>query len=120
MLKNMNIGQRLGLGFGVLVALLVLVVVTAWSSLSAYSDLMEGEIRLAQHAERARANVNAMRRFEKDVYLNIDDRTKVAEYEVKWREQHDHLTARLSDLDRGCVPLEFRHLWRLGEPPLYL
>ena len=100
MLKNMNIGQRLGLGFGVVVALLLLVVVTAWSSLSAYNELMEGEIRLAQHAERARANVNAMRRFEKDVYLNVEDKTKVAEYEVKWREQHDHLTARLSDLDR--------------------
>jgi methyl-accepting chemotaxis protein len=102
-LKNMNIGLRLGLGFAVLVSLLLLVVATAWSSLSAYGELMEGEIRLAQHAERARANVNAMRRFEKDVYLNVDDKTKVAEYEVKWREQHDHLAARLSDMDRYAV-----------------
>src|SRR5260370_42651680 len=96
----MNIGQRLGLGFGVLVALLVLVVVTAWSSISAYSELMEGEVRLAQHAERARGNVNAMRGFEKDVYLNVGDRTKAAEYGVKWREPQEHAAARLSDLAR--------------------
>jgi methyl-accepting chemotaxis protein len=99
-LKTMNIGQRLGLGFGVIITLLLIVVATAWSSLSAYGELMEGEIRLAQSAERARANVNGMRRFEKDVYLNVTDKAKVAEYEVKWREQHDHLVARLSDVDR--------------------
>ena len=100
MLTRMNIGQRLGVGFGVLVLLLLVVVATAWSSLSAYGELMEGEIRLAQNAERARANVNGMRRFEKDIYLNVTDKAKEAEYEVKWREQHDHLVARLSDIDR--------------------
>ena len=100
MLTNMNIGQRLGLGFGVLVALLLVVVATAWTSLSAYGELVEGEVRLAQSAERARANVNALRRFEKDAYLNVADKVKEAEYEIKWKEQHDHLVARLSDLDR--------------------
>jgi methyl-accepting chemotaxis protein len=79
------------------------VVGTAWSSLSAYGELLEGEIRVAQNAERARANVNGMRRFEKDSYLNIADKGKEAEYEVKWREQHDHLVARLSDIDRYAV-----------------
>jgi methyl-accepting chemotaxis protein len=99
-LRGMNIGQRLGVGFGVLVVLLLVVVGTAWSSLSAYGELLEGEIRVAQNAERARANVNGMRRFEKDAFLNIEDKGKVTEYEVKWREQHDHLVARLSDIDR--------------------
>jgi methyl-accepting chemotaxis protein len=99
-LRGMNIGQRLGTGFGVLVILLLTVVATAWSSLSAYGDLLEGEIRVAQNAERARANVNGMRRFEKDSYLNVNDKAKEAEYELKWREQHDHLVARLSEIDR--------------------
>ncbi|MGH7437302.1 MAG: methyl-accepting chemotaxis protein, partial [Polyangiaceae bacterium] len=99
----MNIGQRLGAGFGILVLLLLAVVATAWSSLSAYSDLLEGEIRVAQNAERARANVNGMRRFEKDSYLNVADKVKEAEYEVKWREQHDHLVARLNDIERFAV-----------------
>ncbi len=103
MLRRMNIGQRLGVGFGVLVLLLLAVVATAWSSLSAYGELLEGEIRVAQHAERARANVNAMRRFEKDSYLNVAHRDAETDYEVKWREQHDALVARLSDIDRYSV-----------------
>jgi methyl-accepting chemotaxis protein len=99
----MNIGQRLGGGFAVLVSLLLAVVATAWSSLSAYSELLEGEIRVAQNAERARASVNAMRRFEKDAYLNVTDKAKEAEYEIKWHEQHDHLVAHLSDIERYAV-----------------
>jgi methyl-accepting chemotaxis protein len=99
----MNIGQRLGIGFGILVLLLLSVVATAWSSLTAYGELLEGEIRVAQNAERARANVNGMRRFEKDSYLNVNDKVKEAEYEVKWREQHEHLVARLAEIDRYAV-----------------
>jgi methyl-accepting chemotaxis protein len=102
-LRGLNIGQRLGAGFGILVVLLLVVVATAWSSLSAYGELLEGEIRVAQNAERARANVNAMRRFEKDSYLNVGDKVKEAEYEVKWREQHDHLVSRLAEIDRYAV-----------------
>src|SRR5258708_40015433 len=98
MLRNMSIGQRIGLGFALLVALLLVVVATSYSGLSAYGDLLEGDIRIAQHAERARANIVGMRRFEKDMYLNVTDKTKAAEYEAKWREQHEHLTARLIDL----------------------
>jgi methyl-accepting chemotaxis protein len=99
----MSIGQRIGLGFALLVLLIVAVVVTSYSGLTAYGDLLEGDIRIAQHAERARANVLGMRRFEKDMYLNITDKVKEAEYEVKWREQHEHLQGRLSDLRRAIT-----------------
>jgi methyl-accepting chemotaxis protein len=83
--------------------LLLAVVVTAWSSLSAYGDLLEGEIRVAQSAERARANVNALRRFEKDAFLSVRDKVKESEYEVKWREQHEHLIGRLADIERFAM-----------------
>jgi methyl-accepting chemotaxis protein len=99
-LRRLNIGQRLALGFGFLVVLLLVVVATAWSSLSAYGDLMEGEMRMAQYAERARGDVNTMRRFEKDMYLNVGDKAKEAAYEVKWREQHESLVHSLSELER--------------------
>ncbi len=49
------------------------------------------------------AEVNAMRRFEKDSYLNVTDKVKESEYEVKWREQHDKLVASLAELDRYAV-----------------
>jgi methyl-accepting chemotaxis protein len=100
MWKNLNIGQRLGLSYTLLVALLLIVVATAYSGLNAYGDLIDGDIKVAQHAERARANVLGMRRFEKDMYLNVGDKGKEAEYADKWKEQHTHLVARITDVER--------------------
>ena len=50
-------------------------------------------IQLGHSGRKARANVVGMRRFEKDMYLNVGDRAKMADYEAKWREQHEHLLA---------------------------
>lgn len=97
---NLSIGQRLGLGYGLLVLLLLVVVATSYVGFNAYSDLLEGDTPLAQHAERARSNLLGMRRFEKDMYLNVTDRTKELDYEAKWKEQRDEMAARLSDMQR--------------------
>jgi methyl-accepting chemotaxis protein len=40
-----------------------------------------------------------MRRFEKDVFLNIATPDKVADYLAKWKDQRDRLTAELASLD---------------------
>src|SRR5258705_2458115 len=40
-----------------------------------------------------------MRRFEKDVFLNIGTPEKVAEYVTKWKDQRDRLLERIAVLD---------------------
>jgi methyl-accepting chemotaxis protein len=104
MLKNMNIGMRLSLGFGIIVVLLVGIVITGYWGVNSMSDstvkMIQGDATISEHASRARANVNAMRRFEKDLFLNIGDKVKEDDYLKKWTEQHDHLTKRLDDLDK--------------------
>jgi methyl-accepting chemotaxis protein len=106
MIRKMNIGQRLGLGFGLLMTLLLAVIATSYSGLAAYGDLLEGDISISQHAERARANLIGMRRYEKDMYLNVTDRAKEDDYEAKWKEQREHLLGRLADLDRATAGVE--------------
>jgi methyl-accepting chemotaxis protein len=108
MWKNLNIGQRLGMSYTLLVALLLVVVATAYSGLNAYGDFIEGDIKIAQHAERARANVLGMRRFEKDMFLNVGDKHREVEYHDKWNEQHEHLVARLTDIDRYSSSSELK------------
>ncbi len=100
MLRNLGIGQRIGIGFGLLVVLLLSVVATSYAGLDAYGELLDGDVKVAQHSERARANVLGMRRFEKDMFLNITDHAKEAEYEAKWKEQREHLLARIGDVER--------------------
>jgi methyl-accepting chemotaxis protein len=108
MFRELGIGQRIGIGFGLIVALLLGVVLTSYMGFAAYGELLDGDVRIAQHSERARANVVGMRRFEKDMYLNIGDHAKVAEYQAKWREQHDHLVSRIGDVERSAVGAEDR------------
>ncbi len=103
MFRNFKIGQRIGIGFGALVALLLIVVATSYSGLAAYGDLIGGDVKIAQHSERARANILAMRRFEKDMFLNIGDHGKDVEYEGKWREQHELTMARIADIERFSI-----------------
>ena len=104
MLKNMRIGMRLGLGFGTIIVLLIGIVISGYWGVNSMSDttikMIKGDATISEHAARARANVNAMRRFEKDLFINIGDKVKEDEYLKKWQEQHEHLTKRLDDLDK--------------------
>ena len=103
MLKNVTIGKRLGLAFGAL-GLLLLCVAGAgfWGTRSA-GQLATGVIKvdspLVEHAQRARANTLGLRRFEKDVFLNIASPDKVVGYLDKWQDQLSRLEQRLKTLE---------------------
>jgi methyl-accepting chemotaxis protein len=103
MLKNMTIGKRLALGFGLLLALVALVAGSGYRSTRIASGLamqvLKVESPLVEHSQRARANTLGMRRFEKDVFLNIGTPEKVAEYITKWKDQRDRLLERIAVLD---------------------
>ncbi len=103
MLKNMTIGKRLALGFGLLLALVALVAGSGYRSTRLASGLamhvLKIESPLVEHSQRTRANTLGMRRFEKDVFLNIGTPEKVAEYVTKWKDQRDRLLERIAVLD---------------------
>src|SRR6266850_8538459 len=103
MLKNMTIGKRLALGFGLLLALVALVAGSGYRATRLASRLamqvLTVESPLVEHSQRAKGNTLGMRRFEKDVFLNIATPAKVAEYLTKWRDQHDRLMGELATLD---------------------
>jgi len=103
MLKNMTIGKRLALGFGLLLALVALVAGSGYRSTRLASSLamqvLTVESPLVEHSQRVRANTLGLRRFEKDVFLNVDNAEKVAEYVTKWKDQRDRLLERIAVLD---------------------
>ena len=104
MFKNMNIGMRLGLGFGVLLALLFVLSIIGYWGVHAVSSatvrMLEGDANIAEHAARARANVVGMRRYEKDIFINIGNADKVAGYLKEWNEEREAVVARLNDLEK--------------------
>lgn len=103
MLKNLTIGKRLGLGFGVIVALMLVVAVTGYWELTSTAnitkEILERESPLVENSQRVRALGLELRRYEKDTFLNMADPEKQSEYVAKWKTERNALMERLSQLE---------------------
>ncbi|MDD5434326.1 MAG: methyl-accepting chemotaxis protein [Nitrospira sp.] len=103
----MKIGNKLGVGFGLVLIMLVITGISGYWGIRHVSgltiDMLSHEAKIAEHSARARANVLGLRRYEKDYFLNITSNEKKEEYFNKWNEQREHLLARLSDLENAAV-----------------
>jgi methyl-accepting chemotaxis protein len=100
--KNLSTGKKL-LGSSLVGAALTLAVGGAgyWGvqTVSRGTEkMLQGEAKIAEHAARARANLLGLRRYEKDMFLNIRDAGKVDEYAQKFKEEQGHLQQRMDTL----------------------
>jgi len=106
-LANMRIGIRMVIGFSAVLLLSAIIGFSGIWSVKSISGTMEkvfkSDAKILEHAERARANVNALRRYEKDFFINMGDKTKEEGYMKDWRESHDSLMARLNDLEKYTI-----------------
>jgi methyl-accepting chemotaxis protein len=107
--QNLNIRKLLVLGFGSVLFLVIVVYILGYQGVQSVSELAVKEFKgmlqtdaaIAEHSARARANVLGLRRFEKDIFLNLEAKEKVEDYYKKWKEQEEHLSARLLDLEKA-------------------
>jgi len=106
MLQNMSIGKRLGLATGILLTLMILVAVAGYwgtgTTSRATRDITNVEAPELTAALEARAWSLMLRRFEKDVFLNIATADKVADYSTKWQNARQSLEQTLASLDRAA------------------
>jgi methyl-accepting chemotaxis protein len=98
----MAIGKRLALAFGALLLLLMVVASVGYWGLDVTARLahriLTVDAALVEHSQRARANTLGLRRFEKDIFLNVGNADKEADYLAKWNDQRDRLSERLEVL----------------------
>uniref|UniRef100_C6E1U6 Methyl-accepting chemotaxis sensory transducer n=1 Tax=Geobacter sp. (strain M21) TaxID=443144 RepID=C6E1U6_GEOSM len=110
MLSDLKIGTRLLLCFGLVLLLLIAVAGTGYwgiKQVEATTDTMlSTEGRIAEHSARARASILGMRRYEKDIFLNLGDANKVEEYLQKWNAEAAKTTERIADLEKYAVDKE--------------
>ncbi len=101
MLSNWKIGKRLTLAFTVALILVGIVAAAGFWGLSQMADTVDAilnrDAKLMQHASDLESKTLNLRRFEKDVFLNVADAEKVAEYSAKWKTAH---AAAIEDLDK--------------------
>ncbi|HEX9024330.1 MAG TPA: methyl-accepting chemotaxis protein [Geobacteraceae bacterium] len=102
--NELKIGARLGLSFGIVLLLLAAVAATGWWGVKTLTGttvtMLRGDAQIAKNAARARADVLELRRFEKDIFINIDNPEKVKEYYAKWNEAREKVAQRIADLEK--------------------
>jgi methyl-accepting chemotaxis protein len=116
MLKNLKIGTRLGIAMGLGVATTVLIAALGYSGIARVSNLttsmLSHEAKLASVSASARADVQAMRRFEKELAMHVGNADQEAEDLARWNDQRYRLTERLASLERDSEAVEDRELAR--------
>ena len=104
MLKDVKIGRRLGLAFGSVLLLTGAVCAASYWGLRTMDTMAREVLKVAYplvaHSQQARSTTLALRRFEKDGFLNIGNAEKEAEYLDKWTEQKQGLDESLAALDK--------------------
>ncbi len=101
MLQQITIGKRLFAGFGILLAFVIVVAGAGqWgltTSVDTATRVMNIDVEISAKANDAEIATLDMRRYEKDLFLNIGDATKEADYLGKWekarRATDDNLAA---------------------------
>ncbi|MBI4688651.1 MAG: MCP four helix bundle domain-containing protein [Nitrospirae bacterium] len=104
MLKNMKIGRRLGLGFGLILLLLISVGAAGYFGLQSVTNstlrMLQHDLMASDHAAMSQVGILSLRRFEKDIFLNIDSAEKRAGYLTKWKKDREEVQKHLSSLDK--------------------
>jgi methyl-accepting chemotaxis protein len=104
MLKNMSVGKRLAIGFGLIVVLLISMGLSGYWGLDAITGetlkVLNGDAKIVTLAARVKATTLELRRFEKDTELNMDDPQVRGDYASKWKEQRQKLRDVLGELNK--------------------
>jgi methyl-accepting chemotaxis protein len=114
MLNKFSIAKRLALGFGAVLALLLVVAASGyWGMRSVTQEtvaMLRGDAKLSQLADQAKITTLELRRYEKDTLLNMDNPPKMADYQEKWKGQLAKLRATVADLDKLAASSEDKEL----------
>ena len=104
---DMKIGKRLLVSFGAVLLLLVLVAgIGLWGVINGKNTTMTmlaTEGQLLQHADDLSISILNMRRYEKDIFINLGAPEKVTDYFRKWSEEDVKGDEQIAALEKAAV-----------------
>jgi methyl-accepting chemotaxis protein len=109
-LRNISIGKRLTLGFGFLIALLLLVAAAGYMGSKKIStemmDLLQTDAHMEQLYTSALLRNLELRRDEKELFISRDDPSVVQTAKEDWNAMNAHLNETIEELDKALAPGE--------------
>src|SRR5258708_16564152 len=114
MLSQFSIAKRLAVGFGIVLALLLVVALSGYWGMESITretvSMLRGDVKVAVLADNAKVHTLELRRFEKDTLLNMENKPVMTQYEEKWRKQLAVTRDILAELDGLTSNAEDRRL----------
>ncbi len=103
-MSNLKITTKIILGFTLLTIIIVVIGTTGYLGISkmqdVFEDLLHVDAKVVEYAQRSRANVNMLRRYEKDLFMNADSAEKAADYRKKWNSALEHANKRFDGIEK--------------------
>ncbi len=104
MLAGLKISTRLIAAFAIMLLLITAIGVAGYVGMEKMKfhlhDVANDDAKQVEYAQRTRANMNIFRRYEKDLFLNIDDRAKIEEYAKKFADNGERFHKRIDQLEK--------------------
>ncbi|MBI5076609.1 MAG: methyl-accepting chemotaxis protein, partial [Nitrospirae bacterium] len=104
MFKDMKIGSKLFMGFGIVVFVMIAIGGAGyWGASSITGEtvkLLHTDVALSETAMEVTIGILNMRRFEKDLFLNIGNREKEADYTKKWNAAVDETVKAVTESEK--------------------
>jgi methyl-accepting chemotaxis protein len=110
MIRNLKIGKKLGLAFGAVVTLMLCVAGAGYWGLTVNENEVKTTMSRVQRLSRSSYDAEVasqnLRRFEKDLFLNVGNEEKEKEYQTKWAKAMDEAKAALQVMQESSASAE--------------
>src|SRR5438270_8397573 len=107
MLNKSSIAKRLAIGFGIVLFLLLVITVAGYWGMESITretvSMLRGDAKISQLADEAKITTLELRRFEKDILLNVDNKPVMQAYQEKWKTQLAHLRSTINELNSHAM-----------------
>jgi methyl-accepting chemotaxis protein len=101
MLSSVKISTRLIVSFAIALFFIVAIGIGSFRGMGKMQfyihNLTYSQGHLMEYAQRSRTDINLMRRFEKDLFINIGDTAKMGEYRKKWEATRENFNKRIEE-----------------------
>ena len=103
-MSNLKITTKIVIGFALLTIIIVVMGIVGYRGVAQIQDMLVElttvDAKIEEYAQRERANLNMLRRYEKDLFMAIGAPEKMADYRKKWNDALENTTKRFDALDK--------------------
>ena len=104
MFSNLKISTRITAGFTIAILLLVTISVASYWGLGKLKNyinvITKRDAALVEYSQRSRANINMMRRNEKNLFIAIGNTSSTEEFKKRWDDALAHTNERLDAMNK--------------------